>query len=320
MLNRVSLFSCFVAVLLFSHMVQAKPTYNIEFLSKTEATHLLTLNDDFVQRVSQFDIDARMKQDTAQSKGDYLGFVAQQTLDWTPEEQRVISDAFNSISAKLAELKVSLPDPIQFIKTTGLEEGGAAYTRGQAIILQARQLAKKQGLPRLIAHELLHVYSRFNPEIKQALYQAIGYQFIGDIEFPAHLTKQKITNPDAPVNDFAIQVKYKGELVWVVPILYSDVEQYDVKKGGEFFDYLTFKFVIVGWGEQASKADYDPQQAEIIAVPDLKGFFNQVGRNTNYIIHPEEIVADNFALLVTEETELKSPKILFKIEQVLMGQ
>ena len=98
MLNRVSLFSCFVAVLLFSHMVQAKPTYNIEFLSKTEATHLLTLNDDFVQRVSQFDIDARMKQDTAQSKGDYLGFVAQQTLDWTPQEQRIISDAFNSIA------------------------------------------------------------------------------------------------------------------------------------------------------------------------------------------------------------------------------
>ncbi|MCL1050553.1 DUF4157 domain-containing protein [Shewanella abyssi] len=319
MINRMSLVICYAVLafgLLVSGVVQAKMPYSIAFLNKAEAALVLTQNDDFIQRVSQFDIDARMKQPDAQSKSDYLAFVAKQTMDWSEQEQLVLSKAFDSISAKLVELNISLPEPIQFIKTTGLEEGGAAYTRGQAIILQARQIANEEGLPRLLAHELLHVYSRFNPKVKQQLYQAIGYHYIGDIDFPSQLAQRKLTNPDAPINDFAIRVNYQGKPVWVVPILFADAERYDLERGGEFFDYLMFEFVIVGRDAEANKSAYDAAGAEIIAVPELKGFFEQVGRNTNYIIHPEEIVADNFALLVIEEIELKSPKILFKIEQV----
>ncbi|PKI29711.1 hypothetical protein CXF83_03395 [Shewanella sp. Choline-02u-19] len=319
MINRMSRvigYAVLVSGLLLSGIVQAKAPYSIAFLNKTEAALVLTQNDDFIQRVSQFDIDARMKQPNAQSKSDYLAFVAQQTMDWNEQEQSVLTKAFDSISAKLVDLNIHLPEPIQFIKTTGLEEGGAAYTRGQAIILQARQVANEEELPRLLAHELLHVYSRFNPKVKQQLYRAIGYHYIGDIDFPSKLAQQKITNPDAPVNDFAIRVNYKEQPVWVVPILFADVAQYDLERGGEFFDYLTFEFVIVGRDTEASKSTYDAAAVEIVAVPELKGFFSQVGRNTNYIIHPEEIIADNFALLVIEETELKSPKILFEIEQV----
>ncbi|QQX80623.1 hypothetical protein JK628_01735 [Shewanella sp. KX20019] len=319
MINRMPLAICYAVLvfgLLVNGLVQAKTPYSIAFLDKTEAALVLTQNDDFIQRVSQFDIDARMKQADAQSKSDYLSFVAKQTMDWSEQEQLTLTKAFDSISAKLIELNISLPEPIQFIKTTGLEEGGAAYTRGQAIILQARQLGNEEGLPRLLAHELLHVYSRFNPKVKRQLYQAIGYHYIGDIDFPSQLAQRKLTNPDAPINDFAIRVNYQDKLVWVVPILFADVERYDIERGGEFFDYLMFEFVIVGRETKASKSAYDAAAAEIIAVPELKGFFEQVGRNTNYIIHPEEIVADNFALLVTGEIALKSPKILFKIEQV----
>lgn len=319
MINRKSRVLCYVALvfgLLLSDTAQAMAPYELVFLNKTEAAQVLTLNDDFIQRVSQFDIDARMKQGKTQSKSDYLIFIAQQTLDWNEHEKLALTKAFDSISAKLSDLKINLPEPIQFIKTTGLEEGCAAYTRGQSIILQAHQVANEKELPRLLAHELLHIYSRFNPKVKLQLYRAIGYHYIGDIDFPSRLAQQKITNPDAPVNDFAIQVKYQQQLVWVVPILFADVAQYDLERGGEFFDYLTFKFVIVGRDIEASKDRYDAAKAEIVSVPDLGGFFSQVGRNTNYIIHPEEIIADNFALLVTEETQLKSPKILFKIEQV----
>ena len=34
-------------------------------------------------------------------------------------------------------------------------------------------------------------------------------------------------------------------------------------------------------------------------VDELGGFFEQVGENTDYIIHPDEILADNFAFLLT---------------------
>jgi len=42
-----------------------------------------------------------------------------------------------------------------------------------------------------------------------------------------------------------------------------------------------------------------------------------VGRNTGYIIHPDEILADNFVLLVNQSKNVRSPEILEKMRAVL---
>lgn len=292
----------------------------ISFLNKEDAAEVLTQEDDFVRGISQFDMASRMKREGSPTKSEYLSFVGEQTLNWTPQERSAVKQAFAQLQPKLKSLNVVLPEPIEFIKTTGLEEGGAAYTRGQAIVLQQKQLANVSRLPSLIAHELLHVYSRFNPEMKRKLYQAIGFYPVGEIPFPASIAKQKITNPDAPINDFAIRVSYQGKMVWVVPILYSEDKQYSLERGGEFFDYLEFMFVVIGSDEKPNMTAYDPDNAQIVKVSEFKGFFKQIGRNTNYIIHPEEIIAENFSFLMTGEVELKSPELLHKIEQVFLAQ
>ncbi|GIU20718.1 MULTISPECIES: hypothetical protein [unclassified Shewanella] len=300
--------------------VQAATQDAISFSTKEDAAKVLTQEDDFVRGISQFDMASRMKREDSPSKVDYLAFIASQTLDWSQQDRDAVTQAFKQLQPKLTALKVTLPQPIQFIKTTGLEEGGAAYTRGQAIILQQKQIDNQQRLPGLIAHELLHVFSRFNPEVKQQLYHAIGFYPVGEIPFPTSLTQQKITNPDAPINDFAIRVMHDGKMVWAVPILYSEEQGYSLEKGGEFFDYLEFMFVIVGSDERPNIAAYDPDNAQIVKVSEFKGFFKQIGRNTNYIIHPEEIIAENFSLLMTGEVELKSPQLLHKVEQVFLDQ
>jgi hypothetical protein len=51
----------------------------------------------------------------------------------------------------------------------------------------------------------------------------------------------------------------------------------------------------------------------------VEGFFEQIGRNTNYIIHPEETLANNFVHLMTGKQDLKNPEILEKIEAMLMS-
>jgi hypothetical protein len=51
-------------------------------------------------------------------------------------------------------------------------------------------------------------------------------------------------------------------------------------------------------------------------VPD---YARQIGRNTPYTIHPEEILAENFALLVRGETDVPSPEVLRRMEDVLRG-
>ena len=49
----------------------------------------------------------------------------------------------------------------------------------------------------------------------------------------------------------------------------------------------------------------------------LPGYFDQIGRNTQYIIHPEEILADNFVLMIDEKTSVPSPEILQEMRVVL---
>jgi len=57
------------------------------------------------------------------------------------------------------------------------------------------------------------------------------------------------------------------------------------------------------------RATYDPSKIALLDVSKVQGFYEQVGSNTDYIIHPEEILADNFKFLLVGMTNLPSPEI-----------
>jgi hypothetical protein len=212
---------------------------------------------------------------------------------------------------------------VLLIQTTGREEGGAPYTRANAIILPAGTLARasKADLQAILTHELFHILSRQNPALKEKLYAAIGFKPCGEIAFPALLKSRKITNPDAPKNDHCIRVNFAGEPAWAIPLLFASAERYDPIRGGEFFGYLEFSFLRVdgGGAEPPAKATYDDRQLQLVPPTAITGFSEQVGRNTEYIIHPEEILADNFSLLVAQDKAVASPDVLRKIQAVLLA-
>ena len=88
-----------------------------------------------------------------------------------------------------------------------------------------------------------------------------------------------------------------------IPILYARTPKYDPKKGGEFFDYLQFRLALVS-------PDAGPgSKARFVDVREVQGFFEQIGQNTDYIIHPEEILAENFSLLFVESSPVPTPAI-----------
>ncbi|MBV9618322.1 MAG: hypothetical protein JO201_03840 [Verrucomicrobia bacterium] len=169
--------------------------------------------------------------------------------------------------------------------------------------------ADEESLRKTIAHEIFHILSRNNPELRERLYRLIGFDACDEIGFPPEVESRKITNPDAPRNDHAIRVKANGREVSVVPILFSSAPNYDPVRGGEFFNYLQLAFVPV------SKSPAPASQ--LLELQHLSGFVEQVGRNTNYIIHPEEILADNFALLRMGTRDVPSQEILEKIRRAL---
>jgi hypothetical protein len=243
------------------------------------------------------------------SEQEYLQFVTKNVLEWTSQEKAVVQAAWETLVPQLEKFSLPFPDTIYFVKTTGDEEGGAEYTRSNAIILPSSALAPTgDSLRGTIAHELFHVLSRHSPALREKLYAVIGFQPCGEIPFPPGLAPRKITNPDAPRNDHCIRLQAGQESVWAVPILFSKSPRYDISKKGPFFDYLEMKFLVVQkTGDSA--ATYDASDPRLLDVSEVRGFFEQVGRNTDYIIHPEEILADNFEFLLIGKSSLPSPEV-----------
>ena len=175
----------------------------------------------------------------------------------------------------LRPFPLSLPRTIQMVKTSGAEEGGAAYTRGTAIVLPKGGLAKSQKeFEKLICHELFHILSRQNPRLREQLYEAIGFTHCNEIEFPPELASRKITNPDAPRNDHFIRLAIRGQPCLAVPILFSTAEVYTAQLGGEFFDYLEFQLLLM---ERTSDPDglktvYENSMPKLIGPQESSGF------------------------------------------------
>jgi hypothetical protein len=283
------------------------------FASIDEGREILGNRDEFVQRLSPFDRAARLKTDRPVSEEEFLKFVKSSVLEWTDPERKKIEDAIGGIRPGLQSLSLALPPKINFVKTTGVEEGKAFYTRDSAIILPAGELdsASPELLQKTIAHELFHIFSRQNPALREKLYHIIGFTKCDEVQFPADIRDRKITNPDAPRNDHSIKVHLDDREVAGVPILFSKAPNYDVSRGGEFFNYMQLKlFLLPATGNTAGGA-------ELVAPEQISGFIEQVGQNTSYLIHPEEILADNFALLVLGMEDVPSPEILKRMRAVL---
>jgi hypothetical protein len=289
------------------------------FLDAAAAQPVLANRDAFSKRLSPFDRSARLKTNGVVTPEAFARFVAGETRDWTAPEKAGIEAALKEIRPAVQRLGLPLPAEIQWIKTTGREEGNAPYTRGTAIILpQATVNGASARLPRVLAHELFHVASRTDNALRDRLYALIGFEPCGEVNHPAGLKDRRITNPDAPVNQHAIQLEVAGQPVWGVPILFASQATYDPVRGGEFFQYLKAEFLLVERSPQGGHRVPDAGgEGRHLPFKEVQGFQEKIGRNTSYTIHPEEILADNFALLVTGATEVPTPELLTRIQQAL---
>jgi hypothetical protein len=298
--------------------VEIGPGSTADFATAAEGARILTVRDVFVAAMSPFDRSARLKTDRQVPEEEYLAFVSRQTRDWTETETGALRGILERFRSATASLDLPLPPIVHFVKTTGDEEGHAAYCRDSAVILPANVIGGDPAeLRKTVFHELFHIYSRHHPEKRAALYRILGFEVCPEVALPEVLRHRKITNPDAPLIDSVIRVTVAGKPRPVTPVLLATTERYDVKKGGEFFDQMQFRLLVLeetgGGFRPAASADGRPQLLEAGAVD----YLDQVGRNTTYIIHPEEILADNFVLLIQSTKPALTPAILEKLRALL---
>ncbi len=288
------------------------------FATVEEARSVLSNRDDFAQAVSPFDRQARLQAAEPVSLDYWLAFNAAQAKPWSEEEQAKVSTALAKLRPKLEKYRLPLPEQILLVRTTGKEEAGAAYTRQTAIILPDGVLQSDEDkLERLLAHELFHVLSRHDADLRRRLYAIVGFEPMDEIELPAEWNARRITNPDAPRVDSRITLAFAGESVVAAPVLFATPAEFDAEAGGSLFKHLTFRLLVLEQAGDRWAPKLENGQPVFLDPREQSDYARQIGGNTGYIIHPDEILADNFVLLVRGEREVKTPRILEAMGAVL---
>lgn len=270
------------------------------FADVDQGRQLLGQNDRFVKHMSPLDRQVRMRTGVDEGVDAFLKFTAAAVLPWPPEKKAAVRSAIESLSEPLSQFRLVVANPVMLIHTSGREESRAAYTRGSAIILPPNMIVSSLAKNRkLLAHELFHVVSRANPELRDRLYELIGFRSSNQISLPAGVGLLRLTNPDAPVVEHVIQVKLAAERSgFVAPMLYSEVP-FDGTNPRSLFSLLKFQLMEVESNSEQAFVSVIHEGKPVFHDPSLPDYQRQIGRNTKYIVHPEEIIAVNFSLLLT---------------------
>ncbi|MDN3689563.1 hypothetical protein [Cyclobacterium jeungdonense] len=282
---------------------------SIVFTPQAEAAERLGTSDTYTQTLSKFDLTSRTQNKESTEEEDYLTFASQQAQAWTAEEKTILEERILGIKEKIDALGLQLefPEEILLIKSTMNEEGGAvSYTRENYIVV--RGLVNES----FLIHELFHILTRFKPEIRSDLFETIHFTESNRISYPEGIRDLVITNPDAPFLEHTITVEIDGESEEVVFILISE-EEWD---GGSFFTYLKQRLMFVEGPadeKQATLVDDMPILRNFAAAADLE---QKIGTNTEYTLHPEEILAEHFVMLVLEQ-EVPEPSYIDAMKVIL---
>lgn len=312
----------FAFLLILSLNLTAKGTKTIhsvsEFVSVEVGKELIVQDDDYSRALSKFDLELRVH--GAEPTLENLNtFTQKQVLEWTDREKFILDSLTKDISDRAIEsnYKFDLPDRIAFIKTTMEENKGAGgYTRLNYIVLSADVTSMPlHKIKNVISHELFHVISRYNPKLRSKLYSVIGFTTCNQIEITTDLQNFTIANPDAPKFDAYIVLKDSlGKDVNVAMVLYSKAKY----NSGVMFDYMNVGFLKLKKDKDGTMSlDLENGKETILNLTNVTDFFEQIGSNTRYIIHPEEIVASNFELLFDEYPVVNNMELLNNIKAAL---
>ncbi len=255
--------------------------------------------DGFYDQLSVADASIQMKKSDGfnsqeEAKDAYIVFIKSQVEDFNEEEKAYMTKVFEEVNRKLQKVNKDLILPnLQLVKLK-LDHYGedVYYTRGNMICLPKNTLKRDdlKGQTNIMLHEIWHILSRKNKPLRDKVYNLIGFtEHKRDIKLSTKMKDILLTNPDGVSQAYAIDL---GDGIEALPIITSQKSKYEEGKP-RFFDYLNFDlYEIDDEGNVLTK----PNGETTIPPKNNAIFFKKIKDNTQYIIHPDEITADNFML------------------------
>jgi hypothetical protein len=274
-------------------------TARLKFADIHRGRHILGHRDEWAKQLSGFDLGARQKTAEPTTLNEFLTFAAGSGVAWTPEEEAAWRVVVAKLSAATTGLDLHVPN-IDLIKTNGREEFDAAYTRETAIMLPQSMMSRPTTDPRgayfLLAHELFHVLSRVDSRLRDDLYALLGFKTVKGFEYPWELESRRLSNPDAFEYLHTLSVQAGLERVDVLPVIQSVLPLNEVITVPNFFEALDI--VLLSVDTRTGKVRRDSNGNLIKYNFGNTNWVPLMLHNSSYIIHPEELLADNFATLM----------------------
>lgn len=328
-------------------VVKLSKTQNIVFLDSLSAASAIVDDDTegFFEKINVLDMSIQMKRNfaTGTSRGEiveaYKNYLAADVSSFSDEEKKLLKSKLKKAYKQINKIAPGIfPLQIELIKTQARHYGpGTYYTRENRIIIPKDALATKgkdkskieSALYKTLLHEIFHIYSRYNERQRRQLYGLVGFRNIFGLPLLMNdaLKERILLNPDGLDIAQVIDIQKDSSKISAIPIIISSEPRFEETKEG-FFHYLKFDLYQILKVGQSLKILTNDDGTSRLNLKELPDYFRQIKDNTQYIIHPDEIMADNFALLVLSQTDGKvsarlSPegkKLLKDMKSVLQGK
>ena len=290
-------------------------TINFRLASAGEAKRLIAAKDSYTANWSPFDIAARLENPEGKRE-DLVSLAVREVREWTAEEAQQIERIRKNLNDTIRKYGYRIPFPkeIVLVKTTMKDEGGAGgYTRSNWIALTDAtfQRGTEASHTRLLVHETFHILTRLNPGFKKKLYRAIDFNILSkEIEFPEDIRKSRISNPDVSRCDSYATFTIDGKPQNCTMIIYTN-RPYTT---GKFYQYINVGLIPL---DESFKPLRESGKTVIYPLQKATDFFDKVGRNTGYVIDPEEVLADNFAVALLNTPNVHTPELQKKVQELL---
>ena len=308
----------FILLFLSLAIFSCKPKQQITKLTLSDQNEIIFLDsiaastaiivdksDGFFDKIMPLEMSIQMKKenvsnDRTEVLQEYRDYLQTDVEDFTKEETDFVNDIMKEAFQLCNSIKLDIfPKKMRLIKTKGKHYGNSVYyTRENMIVIPENELraGNKNSFLRVMLHEVFHIYSRYNPEKRHELYALVGFKPIeARAVLPTNLQNRLLFNPDGINFNYTMDLKNgNDEMIKVMPIIVSSEDAFS-KSNSAFFDYVKFDLYQVEYNQNNSFSVLtDKRGFSTLNLADLPDFFNQIKDNTQYIIHPDEILADNF--------------------------
>ncbi|MFZ4544874.1 MAG: hypothetical protein ACOYOA_12550 [Saprospiraceae bacterium] len=297
---------------------QLDKTHSIVLCDSVKASELIITDntDQIFDKITVTDMLVQMKRNfgpeyqTKDIFDAYVTFLQRDVTNFTPDEMVYVVSAMKEAKRLCDAVSPNIFPPVQqMIKTRSLNYGdGVYYTRENCILIPANVLKKqnKEDFLSVMIHEIFHVYSRQNPLMRQKLYELIGFRHLeanAALEISEPLKSRILLNPDGTDYRYYINLKLSDEQeIKAIPIIYSKSPMFNPKMPA-FFNYLTFEMFEIKPINRGYVVATNKEGGSTLNLKDIPDFSRQIRDNTNYIIHPDEILADNFMFLMLSKKD-----------------